>query len=333
MQLSLWALIKDQWTTVPPVAKADLKDKTVIVTGANVGLGFEAAKHFARMNPGKLILACRNKEKGEAAVNAIKQETGCDTVEVWSLDLQSFASVKSFAEKFEEEGNRLDILVENAGTLPTNKLKFTADGWETSVQTNDLSTSLLALLLLPRLLDTAEKFNTAPRLVVLTSETHYWSKPDKRILDSPNPFNQYAHKDHLISRKGGFDRYTVTKLLNILFVRALDERLHRKPLIVNAVFRRDLKGIRRFFDRLMELSLARTTEEGSRVPVWAAVGAEEKKDQLRGAYISLMKVEEPSDFVVSAEGKAAQEKFWNNLIEELNQVEPKVSQIVSQYLS
>ena len=71
MQLSLWALIKDQWTTVPPVAKADLKDKTVIVTGANVGLGFEAAKHFARMNPGKLILACRNKEKGEAAVNGL----------------------------------------------------------------------------------------------------------------------------------------------------------------------------------------------------------------------------------------------------------------------
>ena len=60
----------------------------------------------------------------------------------------------------------------------------------------------------------------------------------------------------------------------------------------------------------MELALARTTEEGSRVPVWAAVGAEEKKDQLRGAYISLMKVEEPSDLVVSAEGKAAQEKFW-----------------------
>lgn len=68
MRLTFTKFLKDQFTEVPPVASVDLQGKTVIVTGANNGLGFEAAKHFGRMNPGKLILACRNKEKGEKAL-------------------------------------------------------------------------------------------------------------------------------------------------------------------------------------------------------------------------------------------------------------------------
>ncbi len=60
--------VRDQWTPIPPVVTADLEGKTVVVTGANTGLGFEAVKHFARMNPGKLILACRSQRKGDAAL-------------------------------------------------------------------------------------------------------------------------------------------------------------------------------------------------------------------------------------------------------------------------
>ena len=67
MKKSVLGVIGDQYTRVPPVATTDLSGQTVIVVGANTGLGFEATKHFARMNPGRLILACRNKEKGVAA--------------------------------------------------------------------------------------------------------------------------------------------------------------------------------------------------------------------------------------------------------------------------
>ena len=70
MKLSTFQFIKDQLIPVPSVAQADLTGKTVIVTGANSGIGFEAAKHFARMNPGKLILACKSKERGEAALKS-----------------------------------------------------------------------------------------------------------------------------------------------------------------------------------------------------------------------------------------------------------------------
>ncbi len=60
--------VADQRRVNPPVVTVDLTGKTVVVIGANIGLGFEASKHFARMNPERLILACRNEEKGKDAL-------------------------------------------------------------------------------------------------------------------------------------------------------------------------------------------------------------------------------------------------------------------------
>jgi retinol dehydrogenase-12 len=60
-----------QWSAVPPLQTVDLTGQTVLVVGANVGLGLEAAKHFARMKPGKLALACRSVNKGEDAAKGV----------------------------------------------------------------------------------------------------------------------------------------------------------------------------------------------------------------------------------------------------------------------
>ena len=70
MQLSFFQFLREQLTAVPPVEHEDLSGKTVVVIGANIGLGFEAAKHFARMNPDRIILGCRSKERGEAAATS-----------------------------------------------------------------------------------------------------------------------------------------------------------------------------------------------------------------------------------------------------------------------
>jgi NADP-dependent 3-hydroxy acid dehydrogenase YdfG len=66
---SFLAYLYDQLRRVPDVVQTDLRGKTVIVVGANTGIGFEAAQHFARMNAGRLILACRSEQKGQAAVD------------------------------------------------------------------------------------------------------------------------------------------------------------------------------------------------------------------------------------------------------------------------
>jgi len=65
---TIFGFFKDQYWRVEPVESVDLTGKTVVVIGANVGLGFEAAKHFASMNPKRLVLGCRSQEKGQAAV-------------------------------------------------------------------------------------------------------------------------------------------------------------------------------------------------------------------------------------------------------------------------
>lgn len=153
VHVSEWQFLKDQWTPAAPVEKADLTGKTVLVLGANTGIGYEAAKHFATMKPARLVMACRSQERGAAAVASeykplfrlpssielracfhdtadIKQSTGFDA-ELWLIDLCSFASVKAFVDKFEKEVERLDILVANAAIIST-KYETTEDGWETS---------------------------------------------------------------------------------------------------------------------------------------------------------------------------------------------------------
>ena len=110
-------------------------------------------------------------------------------------------------------------------------------------------------------------------------------------------------------------------MLNVFFARGLSERLRDKPLIVNAVnpgfchsaFRRNWKGLKAWLAWPIETLLARTTEQGSRQLIWASIGGKDSIDQLRGAYISSMRVQESSDFVVSEEGKRAQTKLWVNI--------------------
>jgi retinol dehydrogenase-12 len=70
MKVGPWAFIKSQLTKPKPLVTSDLKGKTVVVVGANAGLGFEASKHFATMNPGRLILACRSQSKGQTALES-----------------------------------------------------------------------------------------------------------------------------------------------------------------------------------------------------------------------------------------------------------------------
>ena len=67
-KFSFWQFVSEQWARLPPPLHVDLAGKTVVVIGANTGIGLEASKHFARMKPARLIVACKSEERGKAAL-------------------------------------------------------------------------------------------------------------------------------------------------------------------------------------------------------------------------------------------------------------------------
>ncbi|KDN38443.1 hypothetical protein RSAG8_09537, partial [Rhizoctonia solani AG-8 WAC10335] len=121
---------------------ADLKGKLAIVTGANSGIGLEAARALAGMGA-HVILACRNKAKGEEAKSSIVKSTGNSKIEVEILDCGRFASVREFLNRWKErELKQVDILINNAGGL-TSTTALTEDGFEQTYHINHLSHVLL----------------------------------------------------------------------------------------------------------------------------------------------------------------------------------------------
>ncbi|KAF7360243.1 hypothetical protein MVEN_00753100 [Mycena venus] len=340
MHLGFWTWVRGQFFTQKPVVKTDLTGKTVIVLGANTGLGFEATKHFAKMKPERLILACRSQSRGQAAVDKLKAATGYTKAELWIVDLADFESVKQFATKFDRDGGRLDILVENAA-IGTFKYAPTKEGWESSLQVNSLSTSLVALLLLPAMIKTAQQHSTVPRLVVVSSEVHYWVKIEKRVYENPDMLKTLGSAEYCTD-KAMRTRYQLTKLLNVFFVRALNARLTPStPLIVNTVnpglcdseLRREISGIQAVLASLVVSVLAFTAEEGSRQLVWAAVAEQNQPEKLRGEFISACKVTEVADFVLSPEGVKAENQLWDELVDILGKLDPRVTENVEKYLS
>jgi NAD(P)-dependent dehydrogenase (short-subunit alcohol dehydrogenase family) len=123
-----------------------LKDKNIIVTGANTGIGFETALDFAKRGA-NLILACRNVQLGNEAVEKIKSESKNENVTLEQLDLGSLTNTRAFAERILAKWDCLHILVNNAGLAGVG-YKLTDDGFETHFQINYLSHYLLTRLLL-----------------------------------------------------------------------------------------------------------------------------------------------------------------------------------------
>ncbi|KAG0425210.1 hypothetical protein HPB47_027613 [Ixodes persulcatus] len=124
----------------------DMSGKTVVVTGANAGIGKETAKELARRNA-RVILACRNQDKARLAARDILSDTGNQVV-CMQLDLCSLKSVRRFAKDILEREDRLDVLINNAGIMPPVRRDETEDGFESTFQANYLGPFLLTHLLL-----------------------------------------------------------------------------------------------------------------------------------------------------------------------------------------
>lgn len=168
-------MVRTQYTTLPIVpTPQDCNGKTYIVTGANTGLGFECAKHLVRLSAVKVILGVRSLSKGETARSKIEAATGRKGVaEVWHLDLTSYESVQNFAKKVRGL-DRVDAVIENA-SVALDKWTY-AEGLETTLTVNVVSTFLLAALILQKLQESSKKFGNKPYLVVVGSGAGFSQK-------------------------------------------------------------------------------------------------------------------------------------------------------------
>lgn len=177
------SFVYSQFFVTLPVPTKDFTGQMIIVTGSNTGLGLEAARHLSRLNASLIILAVRNTSKGAAAKDSILASTGRSTssIKVWELDLNSFESVKDFVARANNLP-RLDAVLENAGIM-TKHFKLVA-GYESTITTNVISTFLLAILILPKLKESAAKFKIHPRLSIVASDLHFNAQfPERNAED------------------------------------------------------------------------------------------------------------------------------------------------------
>ena len=225
----------DQLFLTLPTPTSSYAGQTVIVTGSNIGLGKEATRHFARLGASTVILAVRSLEKGHEAKADIESSTGRKpgVVQVWELDMASYASVKAFARRVADELPRVDIVIENAGKA-TGKFE-NAEGNESTITVNVVSTFLLAALLLPKLRRVADKYCIRPTLTIVTSEVHAWAAFKEREAPEGKIFNLLSDEDSWEKYKP--DRYLVSKLLEVLAIQALADRNSgaTSPVTLNCV--------------------------------------------------------------------------------------------------
>jgi retinol dehydrogenase-12 len=154
-----------------PIPQTSFAGQTIIVTGSNTGLGYEAVRHFVRLDAGQVILAVRSVKKGEAAKASIEASSGRkNVIEVWQLEMDKYDSIKAFASRCNSL-DRLDVVVENAGILSNTYEE--SEGTEISIKVNVIGTFLLALNLFPILRRSQARTGQISRLVITSSSVHY----------------------------------------------------------------------------------------------------------------------------------------------------------------
>ncbi|CAH0596412.1 unnamed protein product [Chrysodeixis includens] len=199
----------------PYTGNETMKDKVVIVTGSNTGIGLATATDLAGRGA-KVILACRNEEKTKQAMNKIKKTNKDANLVFKPLDLASFKSVREFATDILKTESRLDVLINNAGTGTLDN-SLTEDNLPVEAQVNHFGPFLLTMLLLPLI-----KSSAPSRIVNVSSLMHRYGNVKNLDKQGTNFFDRRRV-------------YSDSKLANVLFTRKLSEQLKGTGVTVNCL--------------------------------------------------------------------------------------------------
>ncbi|KAG8583664.1 hypothetical protein GDO81_008497 [Engystomops pustulosus] len=197
-------------------SKAKIEGKTVIVTGANTGIGKETALELARRG-GRIIMACRDMGKCENAAREVRGKTLNHNVFAKHLDLASTKSIKEFAKNILKEEHHIDVLINNAAVMRCPHWK-TEDGFEMQFGVNHLGHFLLTNLLLDRLKESGQS-----RIINVSSLAHIVGEIDFQDLNWEK--KKYDTKA----------AYCQSKLANVLFTNELAKRLQGTGVTVNSL--------------------------------------------------------------------------------------------------
>lgn len=191
-----------------PKPTASFAGKTVIITGAKGGLGKETAKHIIRLGASKVIFGCRSQSRGNEAKSEVEAFVKCrpGIIEVWELDLESPASIKTFVDRANTLP-RLDVLVNNAGVRSV-KFKVVYDT-ERTLAVNAIATFLLAAQLVPKLKETARKYGVTPHMTFVSSALYDVAKYPEN--DGGDIFKWFRDESHFDPN----NQYNLSKLLQL----------------------------------------------------------------------------------------------------------------------
>ncbi|XP_051504956.1 retinol dehydrogenase 14a [Myxocyprinus asiaticus] len=194
-----------------------LRGKTIIVTGANSGIGKATTVELLRRQ-GRVIMACRDRERAEKAAHEIKQEAGPEQGDlvIKLLDLASLRSVRRFCEEIIKEEPRIDVLINNAGIYQC-PYTITEDGFELQFAVNHLGHFLLTSLLLDLL-----KRSAPSRIIVVSSKLYKYGDINFDDLNSEQSYDKAF-------------AYARSKLANLLFTLELSHKLEETGVTVNAL--------------------------------------------------------------------------------------------------
>ena len=268
-----------------------MNGKVVLITGGTGGIGKAAATALAGMGA-EVVVVGRKTEKGGAAVAEMRKKSGNDDVSLLLADLSVQAEVRKLAEDFGDRHDRLDVLVNNAG-LVLSERNETPDGIEAQFAINHLAPFLLTNLLSDLL-----KKSAPSRVVTVSSEAQRWGKMDFDDLQSKKRYR-------------GFPVYGMTKKANILFTYELAERLEGTGVVANCLhpgavstnFAQNNRGPIALLFRLFK-PVMRSPEQGADTLVYLASSPE--AGELNGKYLTDRKGVSPAE----PRDETAQKRLW-----------------------
>lgn len=283
-----------------------------LITGATQGIGLAAACEIAKLRPEMhIVLVARDAARGQAAVNDVKQKSGNQKVEVLLADLSSLSSIKSLADQYKSKYSRLDLLINNAGAVYTER-KLSKDGIELTWAVNHLAYFYLTDLLLDVVKNTAAQTKHA-RIINVSSDAHVRGKID--FADTTFERRSYS----------SIAAYAQSKLANILFTRELAQRLAGTGITANCLhpgvvatgFARNNGPFLSFLVKLASPFLL-TPEKGAQTTIYLATSDDVKN--VTGKYFA--KKRENAGTTASRDMQAAA-KLWELSKEQLAKAMPQ----------